>query len=175
MKPKTTLFIILLMTIATTQAQRVEDFSLQSATTDSQFKLSDHKGQFVALHFLLKTECPYCIRHTAEYIENAANFPEVVHIFIKPDSNQEIQQWASKLINTDSDPYPIYRDTNSRLAKQFDIPNGYNFHGQTVHYPALILLDQSGTELFRYVGKNNRDRYSFEEFSNTINNLLNTD
>ena len=31
------------------------------------------KGKFIALHFLLKTECPYCIRHTSEYFEKALN------------------------------------------------------------------------------------------------------
>jgi peroxiredoxin Q/BCP len=58
----------------------------------------------------------------------------------------------------------IYRDTEAGLAKAFDIPFGYKFHGQVVHYPALVILDPKGKEVFRYVGKNNGDRYDFDDF-----------
>ena len=40
------------------------DFTVQSVTSTNVFKLSEAKGKLVALHFLLKTECPCCIRHT---------------------------------------------------------------------------------------------------------------
>jgi len=33
-----------------------------------------------------------------------------------------------------------------------------------VHYPALVLLDSSGKELFRYVGKSNSDRMKPDDF-----------
>jgi len=32
------------------------------------------------------------------------------------------------------------------LAKEFIIPDGYKFHGQTVDFPALVLLDESAEE-----------------------------
>lgn len=57
---------------------------------------------------------------------------------------------------------PIYRDPDAGLAKQFGIPDGYAFHGQTVHFPALVLLDPEGKEVFRYVGKHNGDRLGFD-------------
>ena len=41
-----------------------ENFTVQSATDCKTFKLSDTKGKYVALHFLLKTECPFCLKHT---------------------------------------------------------------------------------------------------------------
>ena len=34
----------------------------------------------------------------------------------------------------------IYRDPDAALAKAYDIHDGYKFHGQTVHFPALALL-----------------------------------
>lgn len=66
---------------------------------------------------------------------------------------------------------PIYQDADAKLADQFNIPNGYQFHGQVVHYPALILINDQGQEVFRYIGKNNSDRYSFEQLKATIEAL----
>ena len=151
------------------QAQNVKDFSLTSVTDKSTFTLSKSKGKYIALHFLLKTECPYCIRHTSEYFEKASSLSNVIQVFIKPDSEQEINAWAGKLKSTNS--LPIYQDADAKLADQFNIPNGYQFHGQVVHYPALILLNKKGEEVFRYVGKNNSDRFSFDELKAKIDAL----
>jgi peroxiredoxin Q/BCP len=152
-------------------AQNVKDFTLTSVTDKSTFTLSKSKGKFVAIHFLLKTECPYCIRHTSEYFEKASLLPNVIQVFIKPDSEDEIKEWANKLKSTNS--LPIYQDANAMLAGQFNIPNGYQFHGQVVHYPALILLNNKGEEVFRYIGKNNSDRFSFESLKAKIEELIN--
>lgn len=151
------------------QAQNVKDFTLTSVTDKSTFTLSKSKGKFVAIHFLLKTECPYCIRHTSEYFEKASSLPNVVQVFIKPDSEDEIKAWANKLKSTNS--MSIYQDANAMLADQFNIPNGYQFHGQVVHYPALILLNDKGEEVFRYVGKNNSDRFSFDQLKAKIEEI----
>ena len=151
------------------QAQNIKDFTLTSVTDKSTFTLSKSKGKFVAIHFLLKTECPYCIRHTSEYFEKANSLPNVVQVFIKPDSEEEIKAWANKLKSTNS--MPIYQDANAKLADQFNIPNGYQFHGQVVHYPALILLNDKGEEVFRYVGKNNSDRFSFDQLKEKLEEL----
>jgi peroxiredoxin Q/BCP len=118
-----------------TQAQKIEDFTLSSVTDKSTFTLSKSKGKYVALHFLLKTECPYCIRHTSEYFEKNS-LPNVIQVFIKPDEEKEIKEWVSKLKSNNS--LPIYQDLNATLADHFRIPSGYSFHGQVVHYPALI-------------------------------------
>ncbi len=165
------LTLALLLFTSLTQAQNVKDFSLTSVTDKSTFTLSKSKGKFIALHFLLKTECPYCIRHTSEYFEKASTLSNVIQVFIKPDSEQEIKAWANKLKSTNS--LPIYQDADAKLADQFNIPNGYQFHGQVVHYPALILLNDKGEEVFRYIGKNNSDRFSFEQLKAKIEALNN--
>ena len=36
------------------------------------------------------------------------------------------------------------RDPEAALATLFDSPDGYSFHGQIVHYPALVLIDPQG-------------------------------
>jgi peroxiredoxin Q/BCP len=161
-------FALLLFSI-NIQAQNIKDFTLTSVTDNSTFNLNKSKGKFVALHFLLKTECPYCIRHTSEYFDKATTLPDVIQVFIKPDSEKEIKEWASKLKSTNA--LPIYQDQDAKLADQFNIPNGYQFHGQVVHYPALILLNKKGEEVFRYVGKNNSDRFSFDQLKTKIEAL----
>ncbi|HEY0072715.1 MAG TPA: redoxin domain-containing protein [Abditibacteriaceae bacterium] len=148
-----------------------EDFSVPSATTDKTFKLSEAKGKFVALHFLLKTECPFCLRHTREYFTKSEKLPNVVQVFLKPDSIEEIKSWAMKLPPEEVAKNPIYRDADASLAKEFKIPDGYNFHGQSVHYPALVLLNPEGKEAFRYVGKDNGDRFSFEKLQAKVAEL----
>lgn len=153
------------------QAQNVKDFTLTSVTNKSTFTLSKSKGKYIALHFLLKTECPYCIRHTSEYFDKASTLNNVVQVFIKPDSEDEIKTWANKLKS--SNTLPIYQDANSKLAEQYNVPNSYQFHGQVVHYPALILLNEKGDEVFRYVGKNNSDRFSFDQLKAKIEELKN--
>ena len=145
------------------------DFTVTSPIDGKTFKLSEAKGRYVALHFLLKTECPFCLRHTAEYSMKAPTVAGVTHVFLKPDSDDEIRSWAGK-IKAPAQP-PIYRDPDGKLATEFGIPDGYKFHGQTTHYPALVLLDPTGKEAFRYVGKNNTDRYPWEKFAAKIAEL----
>ena len=81
------------------------------------------------------------------------------------------KDWATNLGGDRSSKLTIYRDPNAKLADEFAIPNGYKFHGQTVHFPALVLLDASGKEVFRYIGKNNTDRYPYEKFSARLQEL----
>lgn len=166
----------LLLPATSAFAENPSDFALTAITgpqKGKEFKLSQAKGHYVALHFLLKTECPYCIKHTRTYLENADRVAGVDHIFIKPDGEEEIAQWAGKF---DPKSLPtVYRDVDAKLADQFAIPNGYSFHKQTVHFPALVLLDTNGREVFRYVGKSNTDRYSFDDFAAKMEELTGKD
>lgn len=151
-------------------AQVESNIVLPSATNQSTFSLEEVKTEFVALHFLLKTECPYCLRHTADYAAKESELPEVTQVFIKPDSEEEIRSWT-KYLDQDNGQLTIYRDTEATLAKRLKVPYGYKFHGQVVHYPALILLDKNGQEVFRYVGESNADRLSFEALVAKIEEL----
>jgi thioredoxin-dependent peroxiredoxin len=145
------------------------DFTVTSPIDGKAFRLSEAKGRYVALHFLLKTECPFCLRHTAEYSMKAPTVAGVTHVFLKPDSDDEIKSWAGK-VKAPHQP-KIYRDAEAKLAREFGIPDGYKFHGQTVHYPALVLLNPDGKEVFRYVGKSNTDRLPWDKFAATISAL----
>ncbi|HOW64570.1 MAG TPA: redoxin domain-containing protein [Candidatus Paceibacterota bacterium] len=150
-------------------AENPKDFTVQSPTHGTTFTLSEAKGQVVALHFLLKTECPFCLKHTHDYAAQAASMPGVADVFLKPDSDEEIKKWASHLDRDQLTDLPIiYRDPDANLAQAFGVPNGYPFHGQTVHFPALVVLDGTGKELFRYVGKSNADRMSVADFKKKL-------
>jgi peroxiredoxin Q/BCP len=143
-----------------------ENFTVSSVSDDSKFTLSDYRGKTVVLHFLLKTECPYCLKYTHDYAKLAETTPDIIHIFLKPDSVKETREWLSHLDKKDLEELPqIYRDADAKLAKQYLIPDGYEFHGQKVHYPALVALNGEGKEILRYVGKSNRDRLPAKDFT----------
>lgn len=168
----------LLLSVRVVAAQSVENFTLEAIVEDSKtqvdtkFELKDHKGKTVVLHFLLKTECPYCLKYTNQYAQLAATAPDIVHVFIKPDSEKDIRAWIKNLAKIEGIKQPtIYRDVGAKLAKRFGIPDGYQFHGQSVHYPALIVLDGDGKEMFRYVGKNNSDRMPKDEFIKKLESM----
>ena len=169
------LSILSLLLVCTVKiyAQELVDIRLNSATDERKFVLSKQKGKYVALHFLLKTECPYCIRHTQDYFSKANNLKNVTQVFIKPDTELEIRSWSGKLPAEDLKKFPIYRDPDAQLANQLSIPNGYKFHNQIVHYPATILFGPNGKEVYRFVGKNNSDRLSFEQLAAKVNELRN--
>jgi thioredoxin-dependent peroxiredoxin len=157
------------------RATQMEDFTLQAVTEglrDNQadaFELKENRGKIVVLHFLLKTECPYCLRYTHQYAKLAEESPDTVHLFIKPDSVDEILSWSKNLDKKGLKKLPpIYRDPDGQLAERLKIPKGYQFHGERVHYPALVVLNGKGNELFRYVGENNSDRMSIEDFKRKL-------
>jgi peroxiredoxin Q/BCP len=161
------ILVTLLLAASPLLAGPPKDFTLPAVKGGSEFKLSAAKGSYVALHFLLKTECPFCLRHTHTYLTRMGELPNVKQVFIKPDSVEDLQKWAKDM----PDNSPIYRDADATLAKAYGIPDGYKFHGETVHFPALVLLDPSGKEVFRYVGESNRERYSFDDLKKKIAEL----
>lgn len=170
----TLLFAALFATTPASHGANPDDFTLRSVTSKAAFKLSEAKGKYVALHFLLKTECPLCLRHTRDYFAKAATLPNVVQVFVKPDTDAEIKAWAGKLPAAELAQHPIYRDPDAKLAKAFSIPDGYKFHGQVVHFPATVLLDPAGKEVFRHVGKSNSDRLAFEQLADKLAELSKT-
>lgn len=158
--------IFSLVLVGSAPAENPDDFTVRSVIDNSEFRLSGHRGKVVVLHFLLKTECPVCLRYTHEYAALAATTPDIIHVFLKPDEEDEIKEWIENLKDDDlARTLRLYRDPGAKLAGEFGIPDGYAFHGELVHFPALVALDGTGAELFRYVGRNNSDRMSPEDFT----------
>ena len=148
------------------------DFTVDAPADGKHFTLSEARGKYVALHFLLQTECPFCLKHTRDYALKSKGAADVVHVFLKTDSVDAIKEWSSKANRGEDVAHvSIFRDAEAKLADQFNIPGGYSFHGQTVHYPALVLLNPTGHEVFRHVGRDNTDRYSYEQFIEKLTEL----
>lgn len=164
-----TAFLLTVMAFAPAAGDGPRTFTLHSGAQT--FKSAEHRGRFIAMHFLLKTECPYCMRLVKDYVENGPHLADVVHIFIKPDSEDEITMWSRKASAAGIDAV-IYRDPDAKLAREFGIPGGYAFHNDSMHYPALILLDGNGREVFRHVGADNSDRMTFDTFALRVVPLL---
>ncbi len=166
-------FAVLAASIAalTAAAAAPIDFTVDSPVDGRKFRLADARGRYVALHFLLKTECPYCLRHTRDYAKRSAGSDDVTHVFLKPDSADEIKAWAAKVGDDAPKGFTVYRDADAKLADAYGIPGGYAFHGETVHYPALVILDPAGKEVFRHVGKDNGDRLGFGAFTAKVAEL----
>ena len=165
-------FAVLIASIAAlTAAAAPIDFTIDSPVDGRKFSLADARGRYVALHFLLKTECPYCLRHTRDYAKRSAASADVIHVFLKPDSAAEIKGWAAKVGDDAPKGFTVYRDADAKLADAFGIPGGFAFHGETVHFPALVLLDPAGKEVFRHVGKDNSDRLGSVAFTAKVAEL----
>lgn len=165
-------FAVLAASIAAlTAAAAPIDFTVDSPVDGRKFRLADARGRYVALHFLLKTECPYCLRHTRDYAKRSAGSEDVTQVFLKPDSADEIKAWAAKVGDDAPKGFTVYRDPDAKLADAYGIPGGYAFHGETVHYPALVILDPAGKEAFRHVGKDNGDRLGYAAFTTKIAEL----
>lgn len=148
------------------------DFTLKEAGGEKTFSLAQAKGKYVALHFLLKTDCPLCIELVQTYAAKASTLPNVEQVFIKPDADDAIVAWAKGIAVDGGAAAPtVYRDPDAALAEAFGIPNGYAFHGETVHYPALVLIGPDGNEVFRYVGKGTMDRFPFEKLAAKLSEL----
>lgn len=147
------------------------DFTVTSGSKT--FTLASATGKYVALHFLLKTECPFCLRHVQEYARRGPSVAGVEHVFLKPDSDDEIRAWTAQLGDL-AGTVTIYRDPDASLAAQFDVPDGLKLHDQTMRHPALILLGPDGREVFRHVGKDNTDRLPFSKFADKMTELSKT-
>ena len=136
--------------------------------------IQELKGQYTALHFLLKTECLFCLMHTRTYALQGEMYPEVRHLFIKPDEEAAIERWTESLLDEASGAPPglevpaIYRDPHGSVARHLRITHGYEYHGELMRFPAFVLIDPDGTEVYRYIGQNTGDRFGFERFANLM-------
>lgn len=140
-------------------APAIDDFVLSEALSGGT------DGRWVALHFLLKTDCPLCLTYTMRFHELSATQPNVKHVFIKPDDDRISKRWVKTARVFAKDLPTIHRDPDAALAKQLDVRFGHRFHGETVHYPCLILIDPRGHERYRYTGTSTFERATVDAFT----------
>lgn len=167
----TVLVAALFATAPSAHGANLDDFTLQSATSKAAFKLSDAKGKYVALHFLLKTECPVCLRHTRDYFAKAATLPNVVQVFVKPDTDAGNQGLGRQAPRRRAGEAPDLPRPGREARQGVQHPRRLQVPRQVVHFPATVLLDPAGKEVFRHVGKSNSDRLSFEKLAEKVGEL----
>ena len=109
--------LVFALALAVATMAEVVDFTVESPADGNVLKSSELRGKFVALHFLLKTECPFCLKHTHDYAKKAATLPNVTQVFLKPDTAEEIKAWTAKLKEVPGFPsVTVYRDPDAALA-----------------------------------------------------------
>lgn len=132
------------------------------------FDSASARGRYLVVHFLLGDECPYCARLMREYQDQLPTLAGVEQIFVQ---NIPEPAFEAALRSDPEGTSRLYRDADGRLASAFKIPGGYRFHGMTMDYPAMVVLDRDGREVFRHVGANNTDRVPFDQFAAKIAEL----
>jgi peroxiredoxin len=147
-------------------------YSLYEAGGTDTFTLDSLKGEWVALHFLLAVDCPYCTLHTQSFALQASTVPEARQVFIKPGNHDEVSAWAEQLAEEfaalDQEAPLIHRDPHAALARLLHIPHGYQYLDETMHHPALIIWNPDGEEVFRHIGDDTGDRIRFDQFVGII-------
>jgi len=148
------------------------EYPLHEVGGDRTVTLDALRGQWVALHFLLRVDCAYCLLHVKSYALQSETRPEVRHLFIKPGTEEAIVRWAEGFEGEDAPGLPefqrppIYRDPRAALASRLGIRHGYEYRDdRRMHFPALILLNPDGDEVFRHTGENTADRFRFDQFA----------
>lgn len=147
-----------------------EDFTVKEPGTENAFTLSKADRRYVVLHFLLKADSPECFLYTLSYASKIPNMENMTHVFLKPADDQVIVAWKKKLIAAKPEEAefavpPIYQDADAKLAQAYEVPGDLEYNGETMHHPALIVLGPGRNEVFRFVGKDAKDRMPFQAFA----------
>lgn len=139
--------------------------TLTAITDHHTFSLADGKGKFLALHFLTKTDTPECTNFVHDFLRAAPTVAGVTHVFIKPDSEGEVKAWSAQF---NDDARSIFLDPNSALAQDLKVPTGLTINGTSSTFPATIVFDIAGKELFRYEGTAHHDHLTFDAFKRQL-------
>lgn len=137
------------------------------------FDSTQAKGSLIAVHFLLGDECPFCMKLLNEYTASAASVAGVRHVFVQNISKEAFEKKLATL--PEDQKASLFRDVDGALSKRFNVKGGYQFHGMVMNYPALVLVNDSGKELYRYTGTSNADRLKFTDFSKKVAELTRDD
>lgn len=152
---------------ASPRFRTVDPFTLPAISGGDDFDLSETLagGEWVALHFLLKTDCPLCLTYTMRFHDARESFPGVRHVFIKPDDERIAKRWVNTARVFAKDLPTIHRDPDAALAKQLNVRFGHPFHGEITHYPCLVLIAPDGRERWRYTGSSTFERATLKQFT----------
>jgi hypothetical protein len=115
-----------------------DDFTVWEVGGNRVFPLLEARGQWVTRHFLLKTNCPYSIRHTHDYTMRADEVPGVVHVFLKPDTEEEIAAWSLNLADRLEQDAAVTAEMASR-----HLPRSRSRPGDALRHPRWLFVPQA--------------------------------
>lgn len=157
-------FILSVALVATAmEAAKVPNFRVkQLGGQDEVFQLSQHRGSWVWLEFLLPSSSGV---EKERYLVLAASAEKLFEnenlllVALKAGKKEDLEAWWKSL---PQNSLPLCRDPRGQLASALRIKKGRTDDGKPLDAPATILVDPEGGEAWRFVGKDPKDRPSVE-------------
>jgi len=135
---------------------------------DSVIDLSDYLNQKrLLLIFFRGAWCNYCKKQLKEIQSEIAEFNKLnIKIIALSCDNKLNSSLLKEFLKLD---YPVLSDSDYKVIDSFNFRTIYK--GKEVSKPAVILFNDNGTELYRYVGKDFDDRIETHELLNELSRL----
>lgn len=135
---------------------------------DSVIDLSDYLNQRrLLLIFFRGAWCNYCKKQLKEIQSKISEFDKLnIKIIALSCDNKLNSSLLKEFLRLD---YLVLSDSEYKVIDSFDFRTTYK--GKEVSKPAVILFDNSGTELYRCVGRDFDDRIDTNELLNDLSRL----
>jgi len=135
---------------------------ITSAATGETLLLRTQTGRYLALHFIPASGAANDSADDAEFVNaavrNGARLAGVREIFVVEASRDRAAEWAKQNGTGVAD---LFADAGGALAAELLLKPA---QATPLSVPATIVFDQNGSELFRQVGANRKDRPTFGAF-----------
>ena len=126
------------------EGDKAPDFVLKNETGET-VKLSDWRGQKIALYFYPKDDTPGCTKQACSLRDNFAALTEAgIKVFgVSPDTAAKHQKFIAKY----DLPFPLLVDENHEIADKYDSYGEKKFMGKTYNgiLRKTFLIDENGT------------------------------
>ena len=123
---------------------KVADFTAAS-TTDTTFRLSEHRGHPVVIYFYPKDNTPGCTTEGEQFRDLHAAFRKLgaVVVGVSRDSVKSHEGFKAKM----GFPFELISDADEALCKQFDVIRMKNMYGKQVRgiERSTFLIGPDGT------------------------------
>ncbi|MGC2237953.1 MAG: thioredoxin-dependent thiol peroxidase [Pyrinomonadaceae bacterium] len=119
------------------------DFTVKDQN-GNELKLSDFRGQKVALYFYPKDDTPGCTKEACSFRDNYSTLTEkgIKVLGVSPDSEKSHQKFISKY----ELPFTLLADTDHAIADSYESYGEKKFMGKTYNgvFRKTFLIDEEG-------------------------------
>jgi len=150
-----------------TIAANMFNFELKN-NDDSVIDLPEYLNQKrLLIVFFRGAWCNYCKKQLKEIQSSISEFDKLnIKIIALSCDNKLNSNLLKEFLKLD---YPVLSDNDYKVIDSFNFRTVYK--GKEVSKPAIMLFDNNGTELYRYVGKEYDDRIETNELLKQLSNL----